>query len=78
MLKLLHILLAITTMSLAGYAMVTQDFTIQPYMMLSLGLAMFVMGLREFQKGHKGNGWLSTGAFIFILYVSIDGFLYIH
>ena len=75
MLKLLHIILAITTISLAGYAWITEDYTIQPYMMLFLSLSMLVMGLREFQKGHKGYGWLSIGAFIFILYVSIDSFL---
>ena len=34
MLKLLRIILAITVMSLAGYALITEDYTIQPYMML--------------------------------------------
>ncbi|MFJ7744683.1 YczI family protein [Peribacillus sp. NPDC097295] len=75
MLKLLHIIFAITVMSLAGYALITDDYTIQPYMMLFLSLSMLVMGLREFQKGHKGYGWLSICAFIFILYVSIISFL---
>ena len=64
-------------MSLAGYAIMTQDFTIQPYMMLSLSLAMFVRGLIEFKKGHKGYAWMSLGAFIFILYVSIEGCSYL-
>ncbi|MGE6375739.1 DUF3953 domain-containing protein [Peribacillus muralis] len=33
------------------------------------------MGLREFQKGQKGYGWLSIVLFIFSLFVSIQSFL---
>ena len=57
------------------YGLITEDFKFQPYMMLFLGLTMLVMGLREFQKGQKGYGWLSIIVFIFILFVSIKSFL---
>ncbi|QDP99767.1 DUF3953 domain-containing protein [Lysinibacillus fusiformis] len=75
MLKFLQIILSITVISLAGYGLITEDFKFQPYMMLFLGLMMLVMGLREFQKGQKGNCWLSIVVFIFILFVSIKSFL---
>ena len=75
MLKSLQIILSITVISLAGYGLITEDFKFQPYMMLFLGLTMSVMGLREFQKGQKGYGWLSIVIFIFILFVSIKSFL---
>jgi len=63
----LQIILSITVISLAGYGLITEDFKFQPYMMLFLGLMMLVMGLREFQKGQKGYGWLSIVVFIIIL-----------
>lgn len=75
MLKILQIILSIIVISLAGYGLITDDFKFQPYMILLLGLTMLVMGLREFQKGQKGFGWLSIVVFIFLLFVSIQGFL---
>ncbi|MBK5502891.1 MULTISPECIES: YczI family protein [unclassified Peribacillus] len=75
MLKFLQIILSITVTALAGHGLITGDFKFQPYMMLFLGLTMLVMGLREFQKGQKGYGWLSIVVFIFSLFVSIQCFL---
>ncbi|TMU83546.1 DUF3953 domain-containing protein [Bacillus sp. BHET2] len=75
MLKILHIILSISVISLAGYGLITGNFKFQPYMMLFLSLTMLVMGLREFQKGQKGYGWLSIVVSIFILFVSIESFL---
>ncbi|WP_226669776.1 DUF3953 domain-containing protein [Metabacillus litoralis] len=75
MLKFLQIILSITVISLAGYGLITEDFKFQPYMMLLLGLTMFVMGLREFQKGKKAYGWLIIVVFLFILSVTIKSFL---
>lgn len=76
MLKILQVILSILVISFAGYGLITEDFKYQPYMMLFLGLAMLVTGLREFEKGHKGFGWLSIIVFLFILFVSIQSFLY--
>lgn len=74
MLKFLQIILSITVISLAGYGLITDDFKFQTYTMLFLGLTILVMGLRNFQSGHKGFAWLSMVVSIFILYVSIESF----
>jgi len=75
LLRFLQIILSISAISIAGYGLITEDFTFQPLMMLFLGLSLLVMGLREFQKGQKGYGWLSIVVFIFILFVVIKSFL---
>ncbi|MFK9094289.1 DUF3953 domain-containing protein [Bacillus salipaludis] len=75
MLKLLKIILSVIVISLAGYGLINENFEFQPYMMLFFGLGMLVMGIEEFQKGQKGYGWLSIVVFIFILFVSIKGFI---
>jgi len=75
LLKILHIILSITVILLAGYSLITGNFKLQPYMMLFLSLTMLVMGLREFQKGNKGYGWLGTVTFLFLFFVSIQTFL---
>ena len=72
---LFQIILSIVVIFFAGYGLITEDFTYQPYMMLFLGLAMLVMGLREFKKGQKGYGWLSIVVFVLILFVTIKSFL---
>lgn len=71
----LQIILSVIVISLAGYGLITENFIYQPYMMLVLGFTILVMGLREFQRGQKGFGWLSIGVFLFILFVSIESFL---
>ncbi|WP_240050770.1 DUF3953 domain-containing protein [Metabacillus litoralis] len=58
MLKFLQVIFSIAVISLAGYALITEDFRFQPYMILLLGVTMLIMGLREFQKGQKVYGWL--------------------
>lgn len=75
MLKLLRIILSVIVTSLAGDGLINGNFEFQPYMMLFVSLAMLVMGIEEFQKGQKNYGWLSIVVFIFILFVSIKGFL---
>jgi hypothetical protein len=76
LLKVLHIILSITVISIAGYSLITDDFNLQPFMMFFLSLTMLVMGIREFLKGNKSYGWLGIVAFIFIFYVSIQTFLW--
>lgn len=74
-LKILHYVLSIVTFILAAYGLMTKNFEFQHYMILFLGLTMFVMGLQEFQKGQKIYGWLFVVVFLFSLFVSIQGFL---
>nr|WP_274517048.1 DUF3953 domain-containing protein [Fictibacillus macauensis] len=40
-----------------------------------LFFTMLVMGLRDFQKGQKGSGWLNIVLSIMLLSVSIKSFL---
>lgn len=70
MLKFLQIILSITSISLAGYALITKDFKFQGYMMLFLGLTMLVIGLRSFQKGQKDFGWLNIGVYIYFICIN--------
>ncbi len=76
MLKPLQIIFSIIVISLAGYGLITEDFRFHPYMMVFLGLVMLVIGLRDFQRGKEGNGWLSIVSCILILLVSIQSFLF--
>ncbi len=44
-------------------------------MIFLLGLTMLVMGIEEYKKERKTIGTLLVGVFIFLLFVSIEGFL---
>lgn len=54
---------------MAGYGLLTENHSLQPYMLFFLGLMMLVMGLEEFQKGRQVCGYLSLFVFMFILIV---------
>ncbi|MFF6015825.1 DUF3953 domain-containing protein [Lysinibacillus fusiformis] len=41
-------------------------------MILSLGVLLLILGLKEFQKERKINGWLFIGVFLFSVFVSIS------
>ncbi|WP_255250341.1 DUF3953 domain-containing protein [Lysinibacillus fusiformis] len=40
-------------------------------MILFLGVLLLILGLKEFQKERKINGWLYIGVFLFLVFVSI-------
>ncbi|EIT86227.1 hypothetical protein A374_06496 [Fictibacillus macauensis ZFHKF-1] len=73
--KILQIILSIIVIALVGYEFVTDDFRFQLYLMMFLFFTMLVMGLRDFQKGQKGSGWLNIVLSIMLLSVSIKSFL---
>ncbi|MGM0875244.1 MAG: DUF3953 domain-containing protein [Bacillota bacterium] len=75
MLKISRTILAVIVIFISGFGLFTQNFKFQPYMMFFLSLMMMVMGLEEFQKERKGTGWIFITVFLFILFVSIQGFL---
>ncbi|MCM2531658.1 DUF3953 domain-containing protein [Neobacillus pocheonensis] len=75
MLKISRIILAVIVILISGIGLFTKIFDFQPYMMFFFSLFMLVMGLEEFQKGRKGIGWISIVVFLFLLFVSIQGFL---
>ncbi|MDQ0273687.1 multisubunit Na+/H+ antiporter MnhE subunit [Cytobacillus purgationiresistens] len=75
MLKISHYVISIIVFIIAMYSLITKDFKYQSLMIFSLGLLMLVLGLKEFQQERKSIGWLSIITCIFILFVSIQGFL---
>ncbi|TCJ01396.1 DUF3953 domain-containing protein [Cytobacillus praedii] len=75
MLKILRFVFTVITFLFASYGVVTKDFKFGDIMLLFLGLSMLVMGVEEFQKGHKGMAWLLIAVFLFSLFVSVEGFL---
>ena len=75
MLKILQILFSIIVLALASYSLVTQDFQLQAYMILFLGLAMLVSGLQEFKKNNKITGWMLIGVFAFSIFVAIQSLM---
>ncbi|WP_404454984.1 DUF3953 domain-containing protein [Oceanobacillus kapialis] len=76
MLKIARIVLSIVTIFLASYGLITGNFTLQPFMIFSLSLLMLVTGLIEFRKEGKNYGWLFVITFLFLLFVSIQTFLW--
>jgi hypothetical protein len=75
LLKILRYFLSIITFLFAIYGLFTKNFEYGHIMILLLGLTMLVMGLEEFKKDRKANGWLFICVFLFSFYASIQGFL---
>ena len=75
LLKTLRYVLAVITLLLASYGLITRSFKFGDTMIFFLGLTMLVMGLEEFPNERKVMGWFLIGTFLFLLYVSIEGFL---
>ena len=67
--------LSIATFTLAVYGLITSNFEFNHIMIFLLGLTMLVMGIEEYKKERKTIGTLLVGVFIFLLFVSIEGFL---
>jgi hypothetical protein len=74
-LKILRYVLSVIVFLFAVYGLITKNFNLNHIMIFLLGLTMLVMGLEEFRRGKKANGWLFVGVFLFSLFVSIQGFL---
>ena len=73
MLLILRVIFAVIVAIIGGYGLITKNFEFQSYMLFFLCLMMLVMGLEEFQKGRKVYAWISIFAFLFILFVSLQG-----
>ncbi|WP_306421233.1 DUF3953 domain-containing protein [Halalkalibacter sp. APA_J-10(15)] len=68
---ILKVIFAVIAAFFAGYGLITKNFEFQLYMMFFLSLTMLVMGLEEFRKEQKVMGWISIGAFFFVLFASL-------
>jgi hypothetical protein len=75
LLKILRYVFSVVTILFAAHGLITKNFDFNHIMIFLLGLTMLIMGLEEFQKERKANGWLFVVVFIFSLFVSIQGFL---
>ncbi|MBY0217859.1 DUF3953 domain-containing protein [Paenibacillus illinoisensis] len=75
MLVFLRIIFLIVAVAIAGYGLISNNFDFQPFMILALGLSILVMGLQEFKKNKKRQGWLMIIVFGFSLFVSIRGLM---
>ncbi|NHW38476.1 DUF3953 domain-containing protein [Paenibacillus aceris] len=76
MLKISKVIIAIIVIGFSSYLLITKYFELMPYLMLFLAIFMLVTGLVEHQRNRKGLwGYLSILVSLFILFVSIQGFL---
>ena len=69
MLKILRIILSIITIGLSGFSLITQNFEYTPYLMLSLGATMLVMGLIELKKTKKNFGDISVLLYPYLFFM---------
>lgn len=69
-LTILHILFAILTFGLALFGLLTQNFDYQYYMLLSMGLMILVMAIKDLRKEKKVFAYLMFLAAAFVLFVA--------
>ena len=74
MLKVLGAALSFTVMALAGYALITENFGVMPYVFFLLGVLIAGLGIRELKAKRTTNAIASILASAFILFVSIYTF----
>lgn len=75
LLTILQILFAALTLGLAIFGLLTENFEYQYLMLLSMGLMILIMGIRELKKEKKIFAYFMILAAAFILYVGIESFL---
>lgn len=76
MLRILIFILAPMVIGLAAYGLITKNFAHQPLMLFFLGLLVLLLGLVEFQKARKISGWMLVAVCLFLVFVSVQVFLY--
>ncbi|MGE7988118.1 DUF3953 domain-containing protein [Lysinibacillus fusiformis] len=71
----LQIVFSILVVSFSTYGIITGDYRLNFLMIFFLGILLLILGLKEFQKERKVNGWLFIGVFLFSVFVSITSIL---
>ncbi|MGM0896669.1 MAG: hypothetical protein ACQEV0_02160 [Bacillota bacterium] len=75
MLRIIRIVLQITVIGVAGYALISSDMILTPLIMLLLGLFMLVAGFEQIEKNQKEFwGYAYVVIVLFIFAVSWQGF----
>lgn len=60
----------------AAYVLFIEDFTLMPYVMLTMGIFILVAGFEKIQKDRKEFwGYMFVLVSLFILFVSAQGFI---
>ncbi|MDE5413273.1 DUF3953 domain-containing protein [Alkalihalobacterium chitinilyticum] len=76
MLKKLRLVSSIIVTGLALFSMITGNMATSPYLLLFLSIAIMLTGILELQRDRKAFwGYMSIGVSLFVLLVSIQGFL---
>lgn len=75
LLKTLQKIFGILVAIIAGYALIFQNFVVMPYLMVSQGAMLLVMGLDEIKEERKTSGIFLIAGFLFSFYVGISIFL---
>ncbi|GGH70070.1 hypothetical protein GCM10010978_04620 [Compostibacillus humi] len=65
-LKIIRAIISVIVILLAGYGLITENFSFQPLMLFFLGLLLLVIGIGELQKGQKPGGYLCMAIGVFI------------
>ncbi|MFV8828513.1 DUF3953 domain-containing protein [Alkalihalobacterium sp. APHAB7] len=76
MLKKLRLVSSIMVTGLALFSMITGNMATSPYLLLFLSKTIMLTGILELQRDRKAFwGYMSIGVSLFVLLVSIQGFL---
>lgn len=76
MLKILPIVFGIIVIALSTYGLITLDYQFNFLTMFFLSLSMLTLGINAYQSERKAYGWFLIGIFLFLVYVSIQSFIY--
>lgn len=76
MLKALTVVLPIIVIVLAGYALMSGNDIIMPYMMLLVSVMLLVMGIDEIKKERKQIGIFSIIISVVVFFVSVQDILF--
>lgn len=73
-LRKLNWVFAAAMILLGGYILLTDNYALMPYTQILQGLLLFVMGIQEFKKEHRGMAFILFGVCLFSFYVSVQYF----
>ncbi|SFJ99249.1 Protein of unknown function [Marinilactibacillus piezotolerans] len=76
MLKKISILLSVTTIIIALYGLLSQDFRFLALVFFLAGLSQLLNGFVEFTKNKRLEGWLLIVSSGIVLFISIYIFLF--
>lgn len=76
MLKILPFVFGIIVIALSTYGLVTRDIQFNFLTIFFLSLSMLTLGINAYQSERKAYGWFLIGIFLFLVYVSIQSFIF--